>query len=209
MRVLIAEDDPTSRRMLEAILERWGYEVVAVSDGNEAWRVFQGEDPPQLAILDWMMPGTDGIEACRKIREAKVPSPPYIIILTGKTRKEDTVRGLEAGANDYITKPFDPDELRARIRVGRRVLELEGDLSDRVGELEDALDHVKNLQGLLPICMHCHKIRNDEDAWQQLEEYIAKHSDAQFTHSLCPDCQEKHYSSEAMKEVTERDHDPS
>jgi DNA-binding response OmpR family regulator len=107
--------------------------------------------------------------------------------------KEDVVEGLEAGANDYIRKPFDRPELRARVRVGERVLELEAALAERIRALQDALAHVKTLQGLLPICMHCHRIRNDQQTWERLEKYISEHTEAEFTHGLCPECMKKHY----------------
>jgi len=196
MRILIAEDDATSRRLLESMLKKWGYEVVVTCDGDEAWIALEAEDAPRLAVLDWMMPGMDGVELCRLIRRRHALSPPYIIFLTVKDRKEDIIAGLEAGGNDYVTKPFDGDELRARIEVGWRVIGLQSALAGKVKQLEEALAHVKILQGLLPICMHCHKIRDDRDTWQRLEEYISEHSEADFSHSICPECFAKYYSEE-------------
>lgn len=193
MRILIAEDDSASRRVLETVLGRWGYEVTAVADGLQAWQSLCVEDAPRLAILDWMMPEMDGAEVCRRIRQSSPSSPAYIILLTAKGRREDLVLGLEAGADDYITKPFDPEELRARIQVGERVVELQTALAARVEELEDALAQVKTLQGIIPICVHCHKIRDDQNYWQRLESYICEHSDAQFSHGLCPDCLKELY----------------
>jgi sigma-B regulation protein RsbU (phosphoserine phosphatase) len=191
MKVLIAEDDTVSRRLLEATLMRWGYEVVVASDGVEAWEALQGDDAPSLAILDWMMPGMDGLEVCRRIRKMPSSTPPYLILLTAKGGREDLVTGLEAGANDYVTKPFNREELRARVQVGVRMVELQQSLADRVKALEEALARVKQLQGLLPICSYCKKIRDDQNYWQQVESYIAEHSQAQFSHSICPDCYEK------------------
>ena len=191
MKVLIAEDETVSRRLLEATLVRWGYEVVVASDGVEAWEALQGDDGPSLAILDWMMPGMDGLEVCRRIRNRPSSTPPYLILLTAKGRREDIVTGLEAGANDYVTKPFNREELRARVQVGVRMVELQQSLADRVRALEEALARVKQLQGLLPICSYCKKIRDDQNYWQQVESYIAEHSQAQFSHSICPDCYEK------------------
>jgi len=192
MKILIAEDDLTSRRILEAILAKWNYEVIATSDGLEAWQALQTENAPPIAIIDWMMPGMDGVEFCRKIRQTQTLTPTYIILLTSKAQQEDVVAGLEAGANDYIRKPFEREELRARIRVGERVVELQTALADRVKMLEEAIIKIKTLQGLLPICSYCKKIRNDQDYWQQIETYVAEHTQAEFTHGICPDCLEKH-----------------
>lgn len=193
MRILVAEDEPTSRRLLESSLTRCGYDVVSVPDGNEAWDVLHQNDPPRLAILDWMMPGRDGIEICRDLRSERRPHYVYLLLVTTKARTEDIVSGLEAGADDYLTKPFDPHELRCRIATGERLLSLEAALAGKVKELEEALSHVKQLQGLLPICMFCKKIRDDSDTWHALESYIERNSQAMFSHSLCGDCREEHY----------------
>ena len=193
MKVLIAEDDVTSRMILEHMLAGWGYEVVVTKDGDEAWRELQAEDAPKLAILDWMMPGMDGVQVCRKVRKLDISNPVYIIFLTTRGSKKDIVAGLEAGANDYIGKPYDPDELRVRVKVGERVAALQSALTEQVNFLKEALGHVQTLQGILPICMHCHKIRDDHESWERLEKYISEHSDAHFSHSLCPECIEKYY----------------
>jgi phosphoserine phosphatase RsbU/P len=187
---LIAEDDMVSRVLLEATLIKWGYEVTVACDGIAAWELLQSDDPPPLAILDWMMPGLDGLQICRKIRDIPTTTPPCLILLTAKGRREDIVTGLQAGADDYVTKPFDREELHARVQVGMRIIELQHSLADRVKALEEALARVKQLQGLLPICSYCKKIRDDQNYWQQVENYISKHSEAQFSHSICPDCYE-------------------
>ena len=199
MRVLLAEDDLTTRRVLEAILSRRGYDLVSAWDGEEAWKILQETDAPKVAVLDWMMPGLEGVEVCRKVRLAEASggteptNPVYLILLTTRSSKEDIVVGLEAGANDYIAKPYSEIELCARVEVGRRVVDLQTALERRLRELQDALDHVKTLQGILPICMHCNRIRNDQESWELIERYIEDHSDAQFSHGLCPECLEKHY----------------
>jgi two-component system cell cycle response regulator len=126
--VLIAEDDPISRRILESWFKKWDYRVTAVANGLDAWEVLQKEDAPQLAILDWMMPGMDGIEICRRIRSREQGAYLYVLLLTGKDSKQDVVAGFEAGADDYLTKPFDVDELRARVRAGKRILDLQAAL---------------------------------------------------------------------------------
>ena len=115
----------------------------------------------------------------------------YIILLTAKGSKEDLITGLESGADDYLTKPFHREELKARVQVGWRVLNLQKRLADRVHELESALSKVKQLQGLLPICCYCKRVRDGKDYWQQVEAYVMAHSEAQFTHGICPDCMEK------------------
>lgn len=191
MRILLAEDELVSRRLLEATLSGWGYQVLLTADGSEAWDRLSGNDPPDLAILDWMMPGKNGIEVCRKVREVRPVLPIYLILLTSRSSQVDVVEGLEAGADDYMTKPFEQAELRARVRVGERIIDLQRSLASRVRLLEDALGRVRQLQGLLPICSYCKKIRNDKNYWQQVETYVEEHSKAQFTHGICPDCYAK------------------
>ena len=193
MKILIAEDDPTSRRTLGAVLKKYSYDVIATCDGNEAWAELQKPDAPRLAILDWMMPGMDGLELCRRLRAQTTEGPRYLILLTSRDHTADIVTGLGAGANDYISKPFNPEELCARVDVGRRVLDLQEALAARVVELQGALNHVKTLQGILPICMFCHRIRNDLKSWERIEMYISEHTDAQFSHSLCPECYKSRY----------------
>ena len=151
MKILIAEDDPVSRCFLEVTLIKWGFNVITTCDGNQAWEAFQRE-LPTIAVLDWMMPGIDGAEVCRRVRAIETNKPAYLILLTAKSEKQDVVAGLCAGADDYITKPFNRHELHARIKVGIRVAELQTTVVDRVVELELALSRVKQLQGLLPIC---------------------------------------------------------
>ena len=125
MKILVAEDQVVSRHILVGNLRKWGYEVTAVEDGTRAWEALQAEDAPQVAVLDWLMPGMDGIEICRQIRQRPQPRPTYLILLTARRGQEDKIHGLQAGADDYITKPFDHEELRARVQVGFRVLELQ------------------------------------------------------------------------------------
>jgi sigma-B regulation protein RsbU (phosphoserine phosphatase) len=191
MRILIAEDDAVSRRVLEATLLKWNYEVVVTSDGSQALEALKKPDAPSLALLDWMMPGLDGSEVCRQLRQSIGDRLLYVLLLTAKGSKDDIVEGLNAGADDYIIKPFDRAELQARLDVGRRILRLQAELAARVTELETALSKVKQLQGLLPICCYCKKIRDDQNYWRQVEGYVAEHSEAQFTHAICPSCREK------------------
>jgi CheY-like chemotaxis protein len=174
--------------MLQTSLAAAGHEVIAANDGDEAWQLLQANSGPLLAILDWHMPGADGIELCRRLRELPTGYHVYPILLTGRTGRDSVILGLEAGAHDYITKPFDQEELHARLHVGLRVLGLQQTLADRVRELEVALTNVKQLQGLLPMCSYCKCVRTDQDYWQQVEHYLAAHSVAQFSHGICPSC---------------------
>jgi len=192
VKVLIAEDDLVSNHLLQVKLRQWGYEIVETKNGHEAWQALQRENAPQLAILDWMMPGMDGIDICRNVRASSKLQSMYIILLTTRIDQKDIVEGLQAGADDYITKPFESEELQARVHVGARIVRLQSELAERVTELEEALAKVKQLEGILPICSYCNKIRDDRDYWQQFEKYISQHSQAMFSHGICPDCYEKY-----------------
>jgi phosphoserine phosphatase RsbU/P len=191
MKVLVADDARIAAAVLAQTLGRWEFDVTVVSDGAEAWRHLEGVSAPMLAVLDRMMPGLDGAEICRRVRRDMPNANMYLVLLTSLRGGEDVVSGLDAGADDYVTKPFDVDELRARINVGVRVLALQEKLSQRVLELQAALANVKQLHGLLPICSYCKRIRGDDQYWQQVESYIAARSDAQFSHGICPPCYEK------------------
>jgi DNA-binding response OmpR family regulator len=190
-RILIAEDHYVSRHLLERNLSNWGFDVITAEDGDAAVRVLESEDAPPLAIVDWMMPKLDGLEVCRRIREKKDRPYIYLVLLTAKSHKEEIATGLEAGADDYVIKPFDPDELRARLKVGQRVVELERQLAKRVNDLEQALSDVKKLRRLLPICMYCKSVRDDKDYWHEIEEYIHTETGADFSHGICPNCMGK------------------
>jgi CheY-like chemotaxis protein len=191
MHILVADDDVIPRTLLQATLTGWGYGVTSVADGQAALDALCGPKPPSVAILDWMMPVIPGIEVCRRLREHGAPVSTYVILLTARKQVADIVVGLEHGADDYITKPFDRAELKARLQVGQRVVALQRTLAGRVRELEDALTQVKQLQGLLPICCYCKKIRDDKNYWQQVEGYIAARAEVNFSHCICPDCWNK------------------
>ena len=188
MKVLIADDDSVLRHSLKVHLERWAYDVVECRDGGEAWQALQGPAAPPLAIVDWNMPGLEGPALCQELRETPSLSGMYVILLTSNHDKKDVIAGLESGADDYITKPFAWGELRARLRIGTRLVTLQQALAARVLELQTALSSVRHLSGLLPICAYCKRIRDDKDYWQQIEHYLSERSDAQFTHGICPDC---------------------
>lgn len=188
MRILIAEDDMTSRTVLAEVLRKRGHEVVATANGREAWEAMRAPGAPEMAVLDWMMPEMDGLEVVKKIRELKTNYPPYLLLLTARGDKNDLVAGLEAGANDYVTKPFHPGELSARVEVGARMMELQAALGARIRDLGKALEEIKTLRGIVPICAGCRKVRDDKGYWEQVEVYVEKRTDAQFSHGLCPEC---------------------
>ena len=181
MRILVAEDDGVSRVVLSTKLRGLGHEVVETLDGTEAWREFQHEQP-QIIITDWMMPGVDGGELSELIR-AQVDGPyTYIIVLTSLTGKGSFLEAMDAGADDFLSKPVDMDELTARLRVAERVLALQAE--------------VQLMQKLLPICMYCGKIRDknsdweDQANWKDLENYVQENTDVQFSHGICKSCYE-------------------
>jgi len=187
MRILVAEDEPVSQFALVKTLEQWGHTVESAADGLEACLRLTAPDPPTLAILDWMMPGLDGVEVCQRVRAARLRVDPYLIMLTTRSSREDLVEGLKAGADDYMTKPFDRVELQARLQVGIRVVNLHLALADRIRELEESRAREHNLRTLMPICSYCKKIRGDHAEWMMIDRYLSDHG-YEFTHAVCPDC---------------------
>jgi DNA-binding response OmpR family regulator len=188
MKVLLAEDEAVSRRLMKTHLDKWGFDVVGARDGAEAWVLLQQQPDIEMAVLDWMMPEVDGVDLVQRIRNELSNRSLYVIVCTARAAVEDLVTALDAGADDYVTKPFRQEELRARLRVGVRTVALEGALRRRIADLDAAQRHVRTLQGLLPICMHCKKIRNEEQVWERLESYIEEHADVEFSHGLCDEC---------------------
>src|SRR5581483_4178490 len=148
MKILIAEDNRFYRSMLAATLQEWGYEVLTTGNGEEAWHILRQTEAPPLAILDWVMPGLEGVELCRKVRALARAQPTYLIMLTAKDGKENVITGLGAGADDYIQKPFDREELRARLQVGLRIVGLQQNLAARVAELEFALSGAQKMEAI-------------------------------------------------------------
>ena len=208
MRILIADDDLTCRTVLGAVLAKSGHEPVETVNGAEAWDTLQQPDAPRMAILDWMMPEMDGLQVVREVRAAETKRPPYLIMLTTRGEKADIIAGLDAGADDYLSKPFNRSELRARIEVGRRVIDMQDALVTKVEELNHAIEQIKTLRGIVPICAKCKKIRDDQGYWNQLELYVREHTEAEFSHGFCPDCLNHLYPEIAKEGATEEEHMP-
>ena len=188
MRLLIADDDTALRHGLFVHACRWGYEPIVCADGLEAQAILRAPDPPSLALIDWNMPGVDGLTICREIRSLPHLASTYVVLLTSHSARDEMVIGLDCGADEYMVKPVDWELLRARIQIGTRIVTLQQSLAQRVSELQAALDTVKVLSGLLPMCSYCKRIRKDNDYWQQLECYLSEHTDAQFSQGVCPEC---------------------
>lgn len=173
MRILVAEDDAVSRLVVVRILGNLGHDVVAAGSGREAWAAFEREHFPVL-LSDWMMPDVDGLELCRRVRAAGRERYTYVLLVTALGGKSRYLEAMDAGVDDFVTKPVDGDELRARLRVAERVLGLQRE--------------VQQLAGLLPTCAYCRSIRTELNEWIGLERYVAERTQATFSHGICPSC---------------------
>jgi sigma-B regulation protein RsbU (phosphoserine phosphatase) len=191
MKIMVAENDPISRRLFEATLLKCGYEVAVARDGLQAWEMLQSSYAPRLALIDRMMQGLDGLELCRKARGFLSNLPPYIILVTTRDRREDIVEGFQNGADDYLLKPFDPEELKARIRAAERIIELQRLLAKRQLELESALARNKRFHRLIPICVYCGRMKDGRDYWREVEAFVSSHSDSRISRGVCPECDAK------------------
>lgn len=194
MDVLIVDDDRDTINLLKRYLGNRGFGVLTAHNGSEAFEIFHKSDV-RLVVTDRKMPVMNGLDLCQKIRTSDFSEYVYIIILTVCGKKDDIVTGIKAGADDYLIKPFNSEELKVRIDSGLRVLSLDNSLRKKVteekilaGELRETLDQVKRLSGLLPVCAACKSIRDDKGYWNESE-----HFEADFTHSICPACAERHY----------------
>ena len=192
MDILVVDDDPTVRALLVRTLAPLGHRLDVAGDGAEALRRWQAVHH-SLVVTDWLMPGLDGPALCQHIRRAPEPDYTYVIMVTACDRHQDIVAGLAAGADDYVAKPFHCEELLMRVRAGLRVIGLEGELRAKVAALQAALDRVRTLEGLLPICAHCKQIRDAQGNWHPLEAYIQERTDALFSHGVCPRCLTEHF----------------
>ena len=177
MKILTTDDDEVARKVLTRTLKVLGHEVVETKDGHEAWAEYRLHHF-NLIVSDWLMPGMDGIELTKLVRSENRQKYTYIIMLTSLEGKGRYLEGMEAGADDFINKPFDKETLAARLRVAERILNLQAE--------------VKQLEGLLPICAYCKKIKDDGNQWQHMESYISRRTEANFSHGICPECYEKH-----------------
>lgn len=176
--VHIVEDDPTTRRLLENLTSLLGYQVEPYNNGDEAWEAFATIDP-QIVISDWKMPGKDGLELCRRIRGMRSGTYTYFILVTAQLRSPSNLeQAINAGVDDFLKKPIGSDEIWNRLRVAERILGFN--------------KQVKTLESLIPICAYCKKVRNDDDLWEQIEQYVNERTGADFTHSICPSCLEEH-----------------
>ncbi len=192
MKILIAEDEYTTRLMIQVCLERWGYQVESAADGKAAWELLDQPDGPEIALLDWEMPEIDGVELCRRIKSLPRDNPIHVIMVTARDSRSDILQGFDAGADDYITKPFNDDELRARIRVGERIVRIQASLAQTLHELKQALDLVESLQEeTIAVCNVCQMIEGVDGVWYQPDEYFAKEQDGRFLWTHCPNCQQE------------------
>lgn len=209
MKVLVAEDEPISSRILVNHLQKWGYEVCPTRNGREALEAVKSQSDISLVILDWMMPQVNGIEVCHEIKKLPNSKFMYVIMLTSRGEVNDLAKAFESGADDYVVKPINSIELRARVRAGERIIQLKQTLSDKINALEDALANVKKLQGILPICAWCKRVRDDEDYWRNVEDYIKSHSLAEVSHGICPDCLDKYFGDKSLEELNDPSQAPN
>lgn len=177
-KVHIVEDDPTTRRLLENLTSLLGYEIASYDNGDEAWEAFAVEDP-KIVISDWKIPGKDGLELCRRLRQMHSDSYTYFVLISAQKRSRANLEfAIEAGVDDFLKKPIGSEEIWSRLRVAERILGFNR--------------QVKTLESLIPICAYCKKVRNDGDLWEQIEQYVNQRTGADFTHSICPPCLDKH-----------------
>ncbi len=189
MQILIADDEVVSRARLKRALAGLGHDVIEATNGRDAWKFFEERDV-SLLIADWMMPNIDGLELCRMIRAEHRAKYTYIIMLTALGGKGSYLEGMKAGADDFITKPFDPDSLLARVHVAQRILALQAEVS--------------RLEGLLPICTYCKRIRDEHQVWTQIESFISTRTAADFYHGICPEC----FATQVMPQVEAMKREP-
>ena len=177
MQVLIAEDDPIALQILKIALQKMGHTVTSKPNGQDAWNFFQ-ERPVNIVVSDWDMPGLDGLEFCRQIRDSAKASYTYFILLTGKNSAEEMTEAMDEGVDDFLPKPLNESTLSSRMRVAERII--------------DFYQQIRELKTIIPICSYCKKIRNDDDYWQRLENFLELNLNKDISHSICPECYDKH-----------------
>lgn len=185
--VLIVDDHPVSLKLLLAFLERRGFTVLVASSGEEALALIE-KTRPNIILLDIVMPGMDGYETCRLLKNNEATADIPVVFITALVKLADKVKGFAVGGVDYVTKPFQHEEVLARISTHLNIAHLRKELEDKNQQLQAALDEIRQLSGILPICAKCKKIRDDDGYWQQVEKFIKTHTGAEFTHGYCPDC---------------------
>lgn len=189
-RILVVDDVPINIHVVSLVLKS-DYEIIVAQDGSTALELAHRSDKPDLILLDVVMPHMGGFEVCRRLKESEATRDIPVIFVTAKNETGDEEQGFRLGAADYITKPFEPPIVRARVKTHLELKFKREELEQKNAELFKALDQVKVLRGLLPICASCKKIRDDKGYWNQIEVYIRDHSEAEFTHGICPDCARK------------------
>ncbi len=189
-RILVVDDVPINIHVVSLALNS-DYEIIVAQDGSTALELAHRSDKPDLILLDVVMPHMGGFEVCRRLKESEATRDIPVIFVTAKNETGDEEQGFRLGAADYITKPFEPPIVRARVKTHLELKFKREELEQKNAELFKALDQVKVLRGLLPICASCKKIRDDKGYWNQIEVYIRDHSEAEFTHGICPDCARK------------------
>jgi CheY-like chemotaxis protein len=190
--ILIVDDNPTNLGVLFDYLKELGHRVLVHTNGESAIAATR-QMSPDIILLDVMMPGIDGFETCRRLKANNATKDIPVIFMTALTDTVDEVKGLEVGAVDYITKPIKTEIVSARINTHLALRNTQKQLEERNLQLQHALDNIKTLEGMIPICANCKQVRDDEGFWQQVEVYIRDHTDAKFSHGICPDCMESLY----------------
>jgi len=176
MKILIADDDPIANAVLEASLARLGHEVVVAADGHAAWEIV-GQQPLRVVVSDWKMPGFDGFELCRRIRERGGEYTYFILLSSAGTGDGNMSQAIAAGVDDFLSKPLNLEELQMRLHVAERILGFTRE--------------IRQLESFIPICSYCNKVRNDKDYWDQIETYINSRTGSKFSHGVCPDCYDR------------------
>jgi sigma-B regulation protein RsbU (phosphoserine phosphatase) len=192
LRILVLDDDAFTRISLESVIRGAGWAPVGIEDPEMAYEILVGPEAPPIALIDWQMPTLSGLELCRRVRQAAPSARPYLIFVTANSTPNDIVTGLDAGADGYMTKPIAANELQARVRAGLRMIALQHDLRTRLEKAEAESARTKPLRELLPMCVYCRRIRDDEEQWSGLERYLSEKLDVRFTHGFCPTCYVHH-----------------